>query len=150
MDHCVGLVVNSGRPFSIFKDKEEINNAKVFINQALKKRKILAGVPEQDPDEEIIVVDSENNTNDDGMIQFAGHLATLAQNDASSQTKTRENSSDLQLELMNYEKLPRLPPGEQIMEFWEVQEKFPILKKIAADILSIPVTEVQSNECSRI
>lgn len=76
------------------------------------------------------------------MTHFSEHMDNLAQNEASLQDKTRENSSDMQLELIEYEKLPRLRAEKQIMEFWENQEKFPMLKKIAADILSVPVTEV--------
>lgn len=79
------------------------------------------------------------------MNQFADYLAELAQSESQSQDRARankENLSDLRLELIEYEKLPRLLPAESIMEIWKNQETFPVLKEIAADILSIPVTEV--------
>lgn len=130
--------------FSFSLLPEENNEAKAFINQVWRKRKFLAGVTEEDHDqliEEPIMSDKENTS--DEMSQFADHMAALARSESQSQGRAhKENLSDLVIELTEYEKLSRLSPAESIMEFWKNQEMLPILKEIATDILSIPVTEV--------
>lgn len=123
--------------FSFTLCPAKIDEAKSFIGQVLKKRGILAGVTE-DPVEEIVQIDEEIDPCD----EFAAHLARLAQNTPSQVVQAQKKPETLEVELSKYEKLPRLAPGEQIMEFWKAQDQLPILKGIALDIISIPVTEV--------
>lgn len=82
-NHVITAAIFLDKRFSFTLDPEKANEAKTFINQVLKKRKILAGVTE-DPVEEPIPINNENNSSD----EFAAHMARLAQSTASITTST--------------------------------------------------------------
>lgn len=130
--------------FSFTLKPEEVKNAKTFIEQMLKKRKILAGEIENEA-EKLKVKSTEKNRNSD-MNQFDAFLSKLAHNKSavrSSQPATVEKSiKGLKIELIAYDLIHRLPADTQIMSWWKNYKQLPLLKEVALDVISAPVTEV--------
>lgn len=120
--------------FNFTLKPEESENAKTFIEQIMKKRKIVAGE-----------IDDEKHVNSE-MNQFDAFLNDLAKGNSSSSSSMSAEAHKcmavLEKEFNVYDSLRRLPADTQIMDWWKNQEHFPVLKEIALDIISAPVTGV--------
>lgn len=132
--------------FNLTLSQQEVNSAKAFILQVWKKQKILAG---EDINEAVpqMTVDPFTETDLSSVSDhFELHMAGLDRSNHSTQTsqslRINKDQSILETELLAFESLPRLPVNSNILEFWKIQKSFPVLKNIAFDIISVPVTEV--------
>lgn len=78
--------------------------------------------------------------------QFESYIANLnrsnALTQASQSSAIRKSISILETELCTFDSLSRISANIQIMDFWKNQKQLPVLKEIALDIISVPVTEV--------
>lgn len=127
---------------------EEIVRAKSFIEQIWKKRRIVAGLNAEADENETPDVDdftnAETTFDSDNVTQFNAYMGFLAKNSASlpKPPAPAKDTSAFGAELLAFSLSPRFATETEIMEFWKNQEDFPILKDIALDIISAPVTEV--------
>lgn len=103
--------------FSFTLKPEEVVIAKEFIMQIWKKRKCISGQT---------------------------YLKNLAQNSGQQlqSLAVRKNPTIIEAEISEFDSFPCLSAETRIMEFWKNQKHFPVLKEIALDIISAPVTEV--------
>lgn len=112
-----------------------------------RKRRILAGeVENEDQAEETTALINVNDEPNSDMNQFSAFMNSLAQTNSISLSAqpaaNKKSRSTIEAELSNFDSLPRLAVDTQVMDFWKNQKAFPVLKGIALDIISVPVTEV--------
>lgn len=143
-NRLISCAIYLDKRFSFTLTAEEIVASKNFVLQIWRKKRTLAG----ENDESIEELPSQINDDRDNseMSEFGDYLTNQSHSHsttASSQSSAmRKNPSIIESELNAYDLLPRLPPGEQIMELWKETKAFPVLKEIALDIISVPMTEV--------
>lgn len=121
--------------FSVLLNPEKIINAKKVIrNIYLKQQK----VRRQSQREDEIQINLEQSARDEYSL-----LDDMLSNLENAQDSPEESQDEaLEIELLRYEKLPRLSSKENVMIFWKNHLTFPILSQIAMIILTVPLTEV--------
>lgn len=116
--------------FAFLLDSNQISAARGFIRSVWLRLKVLDGSTET---ERII----ESIPEDDDSFELSLQELAGGSTNESSQTK-----DVLSKEIVAFENGPRLKTSEDIAMFWKTQTDFPLLSRIALEIISIPVTEV--------
>lgn len=144
-NRLVQCAIYLDKRFNFILSNEETVASKTFVMQIWRKKRALAGENDDESDEEPEACNTENDT-DTEMNQFGAFLNNLAQAQASvmssQATAMKRNPSVIEAELAAFEAAPRLSPDVQILDFWKNGKSFPVLRNIAFDILSVPMTEV--------
>lgn len=141
----IQTAIHLDKRFSFTLQPEEIVRAEAFIVQIWKKKRFVAGLNAEETPEEDDFTNANATTDSEDMILFSAYVGNLAQNVATTAPKpsgTPKGLPALEVELKKFSALPRLAPDVEMMEYWKNQEDFPVLRGIALDVISAPVTEV--------
>lgn len=131
---------------NVLMDPDQISAAKIIIRMVAYKQDIISPndnhVEEEEEElEEPDESDDASTGSFDKFLQAKGKAATKT-NPAARKTK-KEKSSDFDKEINAFDKLAVPRKRSSAIDWWnQNSEQFPLLSKVALDVISVPVTEV--------